>query len=108
MLAFYIGHNIGSEAKQTPGAYELRITGHNLERHSDEISPQLRDYLKGRFYTLLAGGIRSEWVNDKVDYGPIDSKDLGPIMVVKGPESNERLYELAMKAARVEPDINAK
>jgi hypothetical protein len=35
-----------------------------------------------------------------VDYGPIDRNVLGPISVVKGPESDEDLYRLAMDAAR--------
>ena len=102
-LAFYCGAKIGDEVKQHPGAEELKLTVHNLEAHSSEMSPQLREYLKARSYTLLIGGIRSGWVNDRVDYGPIDRKILGPVAVVKGAESDDDLYRLAMDAAGIKP-----
>jgi hypothetical protein len=101
VLAFYIGNRLGSEAKQHPAAEELKLTAHNLERASDGMSPQLREYLKGRAYSLLIGGVRSDWVNDKIDYGPIDRSVLGAVSVVKGPESDQDLYRLAMEAAGI-------
>jgi len=101
VLAFCVGNRLGSETRQHPGAEELKLAASNLEKYSDEMSPQLREYLKGRAYTLIAGGIRSGWVNDNVDYGPIDRSVLGSISVVKGPESDEDLYRFAMAAAGV-------
>jgi len=98
--AFHIGMRIGGRVNQRPGAEELKFAVLNLEQHSSEMSPQLREYLKARAYTLLIGGIRSEWVDGRVDYGPVDSKVLGPIIAVKGPESNDDIYRLAMDVAR--------
>lgn len=80
----------------------MKITIHNLE-HSSGMSPQLKEYLKGRAYTLLIGGIRNDWVNNRVDYGPIDRKILGPVSIVKGPDSDEDLYRLAMETAGIKP-----
>lgn len=102
-LAFYCGTQLRDEVGQHPGAEELKLTIGNLERASPEMSPQLREYLKARSYTLLIGGIRSEWVDSKVDYGPIDREILGSVNVVKGPESDEDLYRLAMEKAGIIP-----
>jgi hypothetical protein len=99
-IAFYVGLRFGDEANQHPGAEELKLTAFNLEKHSSDITPQLREYLKGRLYTLLISGIRDDWVDGRVDYGPIDSNVLRRISVVKGPESYADLYRLAMEAAR--------
>ena len=98
--AFYFGLRIGGRVNQHPGAEELNLTVFNLEKHSTYMTPQLREYLKGRAYTLLNVRIRGGWVDGRVDYGPIDRNVLGPISVVKGPESDEDLYRLAMDAAR--------
>lgn len=99
-LAFQAGKRVEGQNKQHPGAEELKLTAANLERNSLDMSPQLREYLKARSYTLLAGGIRKGWVDGyRVDYGPIDRKVLGDLIIVKGPESDEDLYRLAMEAA---------
>lgn len=100
VVAFYFGLRTGDRVNQHPGAEELKLAIFNLEKHSTEMSPQLREYLKGRAYTLVIGGIRSEWIDGRVDYGPIERKVLGPVSVVKGPESDEDLYRLAMDAVR--------
>jgi hypothetical protein len=101
ILAFYFGMQVGGRKTQHDGATELKLAAFNLEKNSSEMSPQLREYLKGRAYALLMTGIRSEWVDDRVDFGKIDRKILGPISVVKGPESDEDLYRMAMEAAGI-------
>jgi hypothetical protein len=83
---------------QHPGAEELKLSVHNLKNLDKESSPQLREYLKGRIYALVAGGIRKEWVDGDVDFGPLDRKTLGTLVVVKGPESDEELYRMAMSS----------
>lgn len=84
---------------QHPGAEELKLAVWNLEHSKQDVSPQLREYLKGRIYTLVAYGIRDGWVDGRIDYGRIDRKALGEISVVKGGESDDELYEAAMKIA---------
>lgn len=102
-LALYCGTQLENEVKQHPGAEELKLSILNLERATPDMSPQLREYLKARSYTLLAQGIRSEWVDRQVDYGPIDREVLGSVNVVKGPGSDLDLYCLAMEAAGIKP-----
>ena len=88
---------------QHPGAEELKLAVWNLENSNQDVSPQLREYLKGRIYSLVAYGIRDGWVDGRVDYGRIDRKVLGEISVVKGGESDDELYEAAMKNAGKTP-----
>lgn len=83
-----------------PGVEELRLSVHNLKNLSAQDSPQLREYFKGRVYALVSEGNRREWVDDKIDYGPIDRKLLWNLSVVKGPDSDEDLYRMAMAAAQ--------
>jgi len=81
------------------GSRELKLTVHNLRYFDEKASPQLREYLKGRVYDLVAGGVRSQWVNDEIDFGPIDRSTLGSVAVVKGAESDQELYQLALEKA---------
>jgi len=89
--------------KQNPGADELKLAVLNLKHKDQDVSPQLREYLKGRIYTLVAYGIKDEWVDGRIDYGRIDRKVLGNVSVVKGGESDDELYEVAMKIAGKTP-----
>jgi hypothetical protein len=89
--------------KQHPGAEELKLAVLNLQHKDQDVSPQLREYLKGRIYTLLAYGIKDEWVDGRIDYGRIDRRILGDISVVKGGENDDELYEAAMKIAGKTP-----
>jgi len=83
-----------------PGEQELKLVVHNLRNLDAQDSPQLREYLKGRVYALVTYGNRSAWVDDKIDYGPIDRKLLRNLSVVKGPDSDEDLYRMAMDATQ--------
>lgn len=95
---FFFGKYFGNcNEQQHYAAAELRLIVSNLENSSGVISPQLREFLKGRLYVLLIKGVRSDWVQSSVDYGPIDREILGPIKIVKGGTSDEDLYRLAMK-----------
>ena len=83
-----------------PGAEELKLSVHNLRNLDAQDSPQLREYFKGRVYALVSAGNRPQWVDDKIDYGPIDRKLLRGLSVVKGPDSDEDLYRNAMASAQ--------
>jgi len=99
IVGFMVATKLAKHDNQ-PGSSELKLSVHNLKNLDDQDSPQLREYLKGRIYTLVSEGNRSEWVNDKIDYGPIDRKVLRDLVVVKGPDSDEDLYRMAMAAAQ--------
>ena len=81
------------------GSQELKLTVHNLRDFDESGSPQLREYLKGRVYDLVAAGVSSKWVNDEIDFGPVDRKILGSAAVVKGAESDDELYRMALEKA---------
>lgn len=98
--SFFFGVSSRPEVNSQSGAMELRLAVSNLEKSSDSLSPQLKEYLKGRIYRQLASGVRSGWVDSNLDYGPIDRSILGPIKVVKDATSDIDLYKIAMQKTK--------
>lgn len=96
-LGYFIAYQRTQTTAQAQSAQELKMAVQTLELLPAGESPQLREYLKGRIYSLLAQGIRPEWVSKPLDFGPIDRTHLGSIRVTKGPESDEELYRLALR-----------
>lgn len=98
-VAYWLGDRHDGEKFQRLGSEELKVSVSNLTDSSGKLDPQLREYLKARVYALLDSGVRREWVNGKVDFGPIDWSVLEGIRVIKDSASVDSLYESAMKSS---------
>jgi len=62
---------------QSYGSDELKVCVQNLQ--NEELDPELREYLKARVYVLVNSGVKPEWVDSNIDFGPVDESvlDLG-------------------------------
>lgn len=102
-LGYFIAYQRTQTTAQAQGAQELKIAVQTLKQLPADESPQFREYLKGRIYSLLAQDIRPDWVSEPLDFGPLDRKYLGSIRVTKGSESDEELYRLALRNVETTP-----
>lgn len=101
MIAYLECHDAG----QHPHAEELELSVANLLGAGESLSPQTREYLKGRVYLLISHGIRKEWTSNgedfgKLDFGKLDRTVLGKIRISNGGESDDALYQATLQKLR--------
>lgn len=77
---------------------ELTLCLRNLEVAGDGLSPQLREYLKGRLYAQPTEVLLATGTVSRIDHGRLDRKLLKNLNVIIGPDSDDDLYEYTMKA----------
>ncbi len=77
---------------------EAKLCYLNLEKHSSEMSPQLREYLKARLYSAAANYINEGWLDGwNINFGPVDDKVLSPIYAIKNASDTEETYKAALQ-----------
>jgi hypothetical protein len=101
MIAYMDDHDMG----QHPHAEELKLSVANLLGEGESLSPQTREYLKGRVYLLISHGIRKEWTSNredfgKLDFGKLDRTVLGKIRISNGAETDDALYQATLQKLR--------
>lgn len=90
VIGLLVGSIVGSKGASFGAALqENKVAAVNLKFHNDDLSPQLREYLKARiycnvnaFYPNTAGYLlQKDW-----DFGPVDKSVLGKMLVFKDPD----------------------
>jgi len=99
LVGVFIG--VGQGGKQIARHHlrgELRI---HLQAYQDaNDNPQLKEYLKSRIYFLVCLLEDSDLEGCEFDFGSIDESTLGCLSGIKGPESQQEIYERAIEAYR--------
>jgi hypothetical protein len=81
---------------------ESRMANGALTQKEVQLSPQLREYLKGRLYWNAAVWIPKGWLDSDIDHGPIDETALGSLRIAKDGTENIDVYLSAIKKHRSE------
>ncbi len=77
---------------------ESRMAQLALVIEKKTLTPQLREYLKGRLYWNAVVWIPRGWFSGMdIDHGPIDEETLGTIVIAKDGTSPDYVYRAAMK-----------
>jgi hypothetical protein len=84
----------GWPAWKGPMVSEFKVLHANLE--SQDLSPQLREFLKSRLYYIAGSLDPADLAGFHFDYGPINEQVLGRAQGNKGPETQAELYAMAM------------
>jgi hypothetical protein len=98
IVGYALMHGVQRMHVRLPENDELKVCLWNLEHTDDGMSPELREYLKGRMYAQPTEVLLAAGTVDRIDHGRLDRKLLKGLYVVKGPDSDDDLYEYTMKA----------
>lgn len=73
---------------------EAKICYVNLEQDPRSLSPQLREYLKARLYSVSANYINEGWLDGY--FGPVDDSVLASAHAIKNASETREVYEAAI------------
>lgn len=92
-VGFVLGANyMADRASRSEMLAEFKVDYGTLER--DDVSPQLREYLKSRLYYLACQLEPRDLQGVQFDFGAVDEK-IG-LSGIKGPETDAEVYRMAM------------
>ncbi|HET6408622.1 MAG TPA: hypothetical protein VFG14_12125 [Chthoniobacteraceae bacterium] len=89
---------IGNASWKAPIIAEFKVHHHNLQ--SENLEPQLREYLKSRIYSLATLLESRDLQGYQFDFGPPDTKILAGVSGIKGAETEIEIYQLAQRKHR--------
>ena len=97
LIGFYVGTFNGVEIHAVEESRLARLA--LSEEDGFKLSPQLKEYLKGRLYWNSAIHIGDGYVSSLLkDYGPVDSNLLDGVIYAKDPTSGDSaIREIALK-----------
>lgn len=83
---------------------ELKLMHSYLSKGTMDANPQLREFVKARYYQAILAANRHERFFTgpmaQYDFGPVDERVIAQMNGVKGPEPLSSIYSAAMAKAR--------